>query len=502
MFIDRTPVRYRLALGHAIWMALLFLAVGCGLYRIVEMNLYQSVDASLMGSAQSIRDARFVRGLTPPIMEQFLNQVFGEKLVQPYAQLVDLSGKIRAKTAVNVSLPVTPNALARAERGLETFETFPPRRGEAPLRQVTVPVIRFGSFTGELIQVGATLDSTYHTMREIAWVLWIAFPVSLVLSILFGYILTKRSLQPVTDMSIAASSLSSDDLSMRIPLPAAKDELRALATTFNEMLGRLEDAFLRLRRFTGDVSHELRTPLAVLKGEAQFALRRERSCEDYRTSLTTIRGEAETMTSIIEDLLLLARAESRAVAMNWLEFDLDTFKEDVVHTVLPVYEAKSVELIVDNSAGNKIYGNTGYLTLAVKNILLNAVKHSTSNSRVDFRIAREGKVAKFIIRDYGEGIPEKSLPYIFDPFYRADTARNRAAGGTGIGLSLALALVKLHNGNITVTSKPGEGAEFVITIPEPPTGVIEEIKKSEIHSLDVKTVVNRVRPQILTQPTV
>lgn len=502
MFIDRIPVRYRLALGHAIWMALLFLAVGCGLYRIVEMNLYQSVDASLMGSAQSIRDARFVRGLTPPIMEQFLNQVFGEKYIQPYAQLVDLSGKIRAKTALNVSLPVTPKALGRAERGLETFETFPPRKGEAPLRQVTLPVIRFGTFTGELIQVGATLDSTYHTLRQIAWVLWIAFPVSLGLSILFGYLLTKRSLKPVTDMSIAASNLGSEDLSMRIPLPRANDELRALATTFNDMLSRLEDAFMRLRRFTGDVSHELRTPLAVLKGEAQFALRRERPAEEYKASLATIRGEAEAMTKIIEDLLLLARAESRAVAMNWLEINLNDFKEELVHTVLPVFESKNVELIVDNSAGNTMYANQGYLALALKNILLNAAKHSPADSKVDFRISREGSTVKFMIRDYGEGIPEKSLPYIFDPFYRADTARNRAAGGTGIGLSLALALVRLHNGAINVSSIPGEGAEFVITVPAPPQNVIDELKSSEIHSLDAKPVVNKLRPAVVSQPSV
>src|SRR4051794_33165612 len=106
MFLDRIPVRLRLSLGHAIWMALLFLGVGFGLYRVVEHNLYRSVDTSLLVSAQSIRDARFIRGFSPPDMERFLDQYFNERSIRPYAQLVDLSGKISAKTNMQVSLPV------------------------------------------------------------------------------------------------------------------------------------------------------------------------------------------------------------------------------------------------------------------------------------------------------------------------------------------------------------------------------------------------------------
>ena len=226
MFLDRIPVRLRLSLGHAAWMALIFLSVGFGLYRVVEHNLYRSVDASLLISAQSIRDARFIRGFSPPLMERFLNQFFGEKAIRPYAQLVDLSGNISAKTDTHVSLPVTPKALARAERGYETFETFPPRHdSDSPLRQVTLPVVKFGRFTGELIQVGASLDSTFHTLREIAWVLWISLPLGLMLSVVFGYVLTKRSLIPVTELSAAAQRLGSADLSVRLPLPPAKDEI-------------------------------------------------------------------------------------------------------------------------------------------------------------------------------------------------------------------------------------------------------------------------------------
>jgi heavy metal sensor kinase len=451
-------------------MALLFLGVGCSLYQVVEHNLYQSVNNSLLVSAQSIRDARFIRGFNTPLMEHFLDQFFGPKYIRPYAQLVDLSGKISAKTGsadVHESLPVTPTALANAERGLETFEDIMPRRdGEAPLRMVTLPVVKFGRFTGELIQVGASLDSTIHTLREIAWVLWISLPMGVVLSAIFGYLLTKQSLTPVTSMSAAAKRLGSDDLSVRLPLPPAQDELRQLAQTFNEMLDRLEDAFLRLRRFTGDVSHELRTPLAVLKGEAELTLRRERSPEDYRNAMRTIVGEANNMTGIIEDLLLLARAESKAVAMTWMELGTADFIADVVNVVQPVYDGKGITLRVVNRAKPRLSANPGYLTLALKNILINAAKHSAAGSAVELDVRDEGADLFFTITDAGEGIPEESLPYIFDPFYRADTARNRAAGGTGIGLSLAMALVKLHGGSITARSRPGEGASFTVRIPQ------------------------------------
>jgi heavy metal sensor kinase len=314
--------------------------------------------------------------------------------------------------------------------------------------------------------------------------------------------LTKRSLKPVIDMSLAASGLGSDDLSVRLPLPAAHDELRSLAKTFNEMLDRLEDAFLRLRRFTGDVSHELRTPLAVLRGEAEFALRRERPAADYRASLQTIVAEANNMTGIIEDLLLLARAESKAVAMSWLELSTVDFVAEVAGVVQPVFETRKVDLRVVNRARGRFSANPGYLTLALKNILLNAAKHSAATSTVELLVEDDGRDTLFTITDSGEGIPSEALPYIFDPFYRADTARNRAAGGTGIGLSLALALVKLHGGTITVRSAAGEGASFTVRIPAPPTDRREQkLEPMPLTSLPTPKAAVAAAAAVKSQPT-
>ena len=234
------------------------------------------------------------------------------------------------------------------------------------------------------------------------------------------------------------------------------------------MLNRLEDAFGRLRRFTGDVSHELRTPIAVVRGEAEFALRKERSNEEYKASLKTIVTEATLMTQIVEDLMLLARANSRSVALRKAEIDVDRFAEELVNSVRAIYDPKGVRVAVIAARGTVGWGSENYLSLALRNVLLNAAKHSATGSEVKLEISEDQDATIMRVRDQGEGIPEDAIPYIFDPFFRADTARNRDSGGAGIGLPLAKALVELHGGTLTVESTLGKGSTFTARIPRRP----------------------------------
>ena len=489
MILDRIPVRFRLSIAHAICMALIYIFIGFGLYKVVENNLNDSVNAALISSAKSIRDSRFSWGLgyqRDSLIEQFfrdplqINQLMGERFIKPYARIISISGKVHSKTEnVIAALPVTPKAIGRAEKGLSTIETFS-FKDRAPLRQITLPVMLHTKFTGEIVQVGVFLNHTLDTLKGTAIILWVVLPLTLLISILLGYVFTARALNPVKAISKAASQMCIDDLSIRLPIPPANDEIQDLSKTFNKMFDRLEDAVKRLRRFTGDVSHELRTPLAVLRGEAELTLRREREPEQYRKSLQTIAKEAIHMTSIIEDLLLLARAESKSVAMNWSQLTVKDFMAELAEKVAPIYRGKNLVLDVYQDRGLDIfYCSQGYLALALKNILLNAAKHSAKESRVFFAASSHGDHIRFRITDEGEGIPEESLPNIFDPFFRADTARNRASGGVGIGLSLALALVKLHGGDIEVSSKIGEGTTFVASIPlKKPEQVIKKPAKS------------------------
>lgn len=476
MFLNRIPVRIRLSLGHALWMVFIFIAIGVGVYRVVKDNINQSLDTTLLTSARTIMQAHEVekyglhsdRSHYSRYWKSFLDDFLGDEriAIRAYAQLVDVSGQVQAKTSHSkVRLPVTPAAVARAEKGLESFENFRLQNGTV-LRQLTLPVIRNGRFTGELVQVGASLNPTQQTLDSVQRMLWLTLSTGLMVSVIFGYVLTRWSFQPVTKITKSVASLGVyDSFTQRLKLPEANDELKKLVITFNEMLGRIEDAFLRLRRFTGDVSHELRTPLAVLRGEAELALRRERSADDYKAALKSIAKESMQMSTIVEDLLLLARAQGKSIALKFEHVDTRAFIESVSESVKPVFEEKSIHLKIINHAHSELHMAPNYLSIALKNILLNAAKHSQCDSKVEFTVSSTFAETKFVVKDYGEGIPENSLPYIFDAFYRADTVRNRDKGGYGIGLSLAKALIELQNGRIFADSKQGDGAIFTIVLP-------------------------------------
>jgi signal transduction histidine kinase len=342
-----------------------------------------------------------------------------------------------------------------------------------PLRQITIPVMLRGMFTGQVIQVGASMEKNERLLESVLLVLWTVLPIGAFIASLIVYFMATSALTPVSVMTKAASSLEVQNLSGRIPVPRAKDQLRELAITFNHLMDRVQESVLKLRRFTGDVSHELRTPLAVIKGEAEFALRKPRTAEEYQKTLEIIRRESGGMAKIIEELLLLARVEGHAVKMNWGQVSIPAFIRQLQDDsrTLALEKQVTVTIQVKTPSGD-FEASEGYLLLAVRNILFNAVKHSPPGGEVimcfEKLYSKETQSTNFkiTISDKGGGIPEEDLPFIFDPFYRVDSSRNRSIGGTGIGLSLAMALIKMHEGKVEVESRLGMGSDFKIIIPQ------------------------------------
>ncbi len=464
-FMARLPISARLALGHCILMTILLPLVGFGMYNLLKRDLLKSVDAALLASAESMRASKTSENLAVGL-DQFLDNFLSGREVNAYARMVDLSGNVRGRSARDdVSLPITKLAMSRAEQGLHTFETWN-RQDKAPLRQLTMPVMVGGIFSGTLVQVGAPLDATWATLREIRNVFLLAIPAILAVSIIAGYIMARKSLAPVDGMRRAADQLSATDLSHRIEIPKVRDELYDLASTFNQMLSRLEDAFERQKRFNSDVSHELRTPLTAIRGETELALRRNRSPEEYRAALETIQRESVNMAATVEDLLLLARAETGGLPSTRSSVVTSDFLEFVAGKAEQLGKSKHIQVQVEGAgAPGSFLAAENYLSLAIVNLLSNAVKHSPERGLVTLTCKKNGSDGlTFSVADQGEGIPQVLLEKIFDPFYRVDSARNRIAGGVGIGLSLARAMAKLHGGDVRAESSQGRGSQFHLTI--------------------------------------
>ena len=447
--------------------ALLYIGLGLFIHQLVKRQLFASVDNSLLISAQAIRDAKFPPSNKDSVgLENLLSKFLGERSIRLYALLIDTQNnqtKIQSRD-IRLKFDVTPISVKRAQRGVETFETF--QRVDKPaIRQLTLPVVRSGSFTGEVVQVGTSLEATNNWLTSLRVVLGTMFPISLTLSILIGYWMAVRSLRPVRAITRAASNMHVDRLQKQLRVPEAKDELQELTLTFNGMLSRLQQSFVQQKRFTGDVSHELRTSLAVLIGETEFSRRKERSATDYKKSLEMIHSESMHMSHIVEELLLLTRVENQAIKVLHEDIDSNELMRLVEQRVDSDFKSRGVELVIENNIVGKIKGSKNYLNIVLSNILMNAAKHSDKGSKVNLKTSENDDTLSFKITDEGSGIAADSLPHIFEPFYRADTSRNRSAGGVGIGLSLAQALAELHEGSISVESEEGKGSIFTLNIP-------------------------------------
>jgi two-component system, OmpR family, heavy metal sensor histidine kinase CusS len=307
------------------------------------------------------------------------------------------------------------------------------------------------------LAVGTSIAGVQHTLDLLRFLLLSLSPIVIVIACAGGAWLSGRALKPVTDITAAALNISIENLSDRLPVPATGDELADLTNVLNTMLARLESAVKTLSQFVADASHEFRTPLAVIRATAELALRRARAPEAYRDSLQDIAAEAERMTVLVEDLLILARSDAGVADMPLSPLDLSDILQEVIAEVSSLAQFRGIHI---NSVLRKVMitGNRPALRRLFLVLLDNALKFSPEGSEVNITLSD-----RFVeIKDFGNGISESDLPHIFKRFYQADRARSQ--GGYGLGLSLADSIVKAHGGSIQVSSTPGAGSSFRVIL--------------------------------------
>jgi heavy metal sensor kinase len=430
-----------------LWYSLVLLAglalFGSGIWLVVKHSLMTAIDERLAEQAKGV--ATVLGTEYNPRKPDHLREELSEYAeATPEGRLIEVRGS-RGEVLIGTGV-ATAAASSSHYRTLETAATMPGRRYR--------------------ILVAAPLEETEFTLRRLRGVLLGSAPLVLLIGSLGGYWMSRRALKPVDAITRAAQSISIENLSQRLAVPASGDELQRLSETWNNMLERLEAAVKRLSQFTADASHELRTPLTLIRATAELTLRRERSVETYREALRHIIDDSDRTARLIEDLLLLARADAGLPLLPLDRMELMPLVRDVCEQGQILAQARQVEISAE-APEQPVYvdANDPQLRRLLLLLVDNAVKYTPAGGRITVSVGMELSGATVTVRDTGIGIPDSALPHVFERFYRVDESRNREAGGSGLGLSIAQWIAERHHARLEAESMVGHGSAFRVRFP-------------------------------------
>src|SRR3954447_18517035 len=450
------PIRLRVTLAFTIVMAILLTALGFFVYSRFDSELSEQIDQSLRTHGDDVASLVAHRDLSRSVA------LLGRE--ESFAQVLTPDGRIYATTPQLGEHPqLTPAESARAAR--ESFVTTRPHvrsiQGEA--RLLARPAQARGKTY--VVVAAATLDDRNESLRNLRTILLIGGPVALLLASLAGYGVSGAAFRPVEAMRRRAAEISAAEPGERLPLPEAQDELRRLGETLNAMLGRLEAALERERTFVDDASHELRTPLALHKTELELALRYAKTPEEMRAAIASGIVEVDRLSSLAEDLLVLARSEEGKLALRLRRGRLTDLLDDVRERFSARLGESGRTLTVEPANGLAVDGDPVRLEQALTNLVESAIQHGGGEITMSAN-ETDGGDLQIHVEDRGPGFPPEFIDRAFERFSRADHARG--GNGTGLGLAIVEAIARAHRGSAHAANRDGNGADVWIELPGEP----------------------------------
>ena len=334
----------------------------------------------------------------------------------------------------------------------------------ADLRIVQIPVRVFGS-TYTVI-AAEPREEVRTQVASIGRSLYVGLPVMVLLALLGGLLLSERALRPIHVMCDRAEQITVTSLDQRLPVVHPRDELGRLSCVINDLLARLEKSFQVMRSFMADASHELRTPLSVIQGEVDVVLNRERTVSEYQESLRILRGQAQRMSRIVNDLLALSRADAGAGVVGVEDLYLNDLVEECCRAAASLASHQQLTLKMHvREEDICVRGNEELLRRMIGNLIDNALRYTPQGGEVEVRLDAGEQQAILTVSDTGIGIPPEAAKRVFDRFFRVDQSRNRASGGAGLGLAIVKLAAESHNGSVKLRSEVGSGSTFTVEIP-------------------------------------
>ena len=456
-------VRWKLTVWYGVVLAIVLAVFSAAVYWTMRHQLLERIDRGLR---EELGDVRSEVGLAADeaTLSQWLERRFARHAGFDF-QITRADGSrfFVSDRLADKSLPTPAPSSGLSE---PTYESVTSGTG-----RWRVVAVRVTGPTGPLtVQVGRPLDDFEHESEELLAVFLATGPLMVLVTLAGGYFLARRALAPVRRMADTARQISGDRLGQRIAVDNPGDELGGLAVTLNNMLDRLERSFAEMQRFTADAAHELRTPLAVIRNEAEVALRQPRTGEEYGRVLENLLEETVRLGRMADQLLFLSRQDAGLNPPVRDDVPLATVLQSVVENMRPVAQEKGVSLALAANPACHVRGDENQLRRVFYNLIDNAIKYTGAGGGVTLSSRLDGEVAAVAVEDTGIGIPADHLPRIFDRFYRVDPSRTGDTGGTGLGLSICQSAVRAAGGTISVTSTEGRGSTFTVRLLRGATG--------------------------------
>jgi heavy metal sensor kinase len=488
--VIRTSVRARLSIWHSGLLALLVTAFAVASYGFLRRTELARIDSTLREQSEIVTQAMAAAAaggtITRTDSAGLLSVMHDLRARGLRAWVFDASGRPTFTTAMvhedegaaeerRVLGDTLPAAELRAAGTLARTQV-----GERTIATDSARARLYGAPLPAALGAGAVVVST--SLRDLDALLAhardaaiAAVVVAVLLSAFAGYVLARKSLSPVTAMGQQADLIGAANLHERLPVTNSDDELGRLATTFNRLLDRVDNAFEQQRRFMADASHELRTPVAILRGEADVTLSSdERTREDYRGSLLVVRDAADRLSRTVNDIFLLARVDASQVPTAPMPLYLDELVSDTCRAMRSLAAQRGIALTCDTPGEISYVGDAVLLERLVMNLVDNAIKYSNDGGTVQVRAEQSARCICVTVENGGRGIPPDARPHVFDRFYRVDAARTQpahgggASSGSGLGLAIAKWITELHGGELELTSSEPGRTVFTLRLPLAP----------------------------------
>ena len=465
---------WSIAVRLAVWYTaatFVLVAVATGLlYWVLVSNVDREDDQFLVDTIQIMRALIRER---PNDIDALRQEVDWEgnarQYTRVYLRVVDESGRLIIETPGATPIIGRHDIVAAgpAEEPGPGLEVTSPAGTPYRLLAAWAPLGPDGR-NQRLIQIAMDRTTERQLLREYRDRLWAVLVLALVASAVVGYTIARRGMAPVAAIGDTARRIGSSTLDARIPTDGLPGELSSLATTFNDMLDRLEDAFTRLSSLSADLAHELRTPINNLRGEIEVALGKPRTAAAYEDTLASVLEESSRLAQMIDSLMFMARAENPETKI--VRTSVDVRRE--LRAVCEFYEPSAAEAgialrVVDDrrDAVSASFDRTLFQR-AIGNLILNAVTHTRAGGEVYLAATRVDGGVRVSVRDTGCGIAPEHLMRVSDRFYRVDPSRSPRSGGLGLGLSIVGSIMKVHGGSMEVASQPNEGTTVSLLFPD------------------------------------